>query len=55
MADLLRLVGEAQPKEFVGTKRLEEAAGGAVGYTWRNILAGCFRSAPRLLLPPTPA
>ena len=40
--DQLRVVAEAQPGEFVGTKRLEEEAGGA--YTWRNILTGWFRS-----------
>ena len=40
--DQLRVVAEAQPGEFVGTKRLEEEAGGA--YTWRSILTGWFRS-----------
>ncbi len=47
--DQVRVVAEAPPAEFVETRRLEEAAGGAVGCTWRNILAGYYRS----LYPPT--
>ncbi len=37
----LGVLAEADPLEFVGTRRLEEEAGCA--YTWRNILLGCFR------------
>ena len=36
----LRVVAEAEPGQFVGTKRLEDAAGG--GYTWRNVFSGWF-------------
>ncbi len=40
----MRVVAEAEAGDFVGTRRLEEGAGGA--YTWRNILLGVFRSTP---------
>ncbi len=46
----LRVVAEAPVRDFVGTKRLEEEMGGA--YSWRNILTGWFRSAPRPARPP---
>ncbi len=39
----LRVVAEAKAEAFVGTKRLEEEAGGAYG--WRSVLSGWFRSA----------
>jgi hypothetical protein len=39
----LLIVAEAMAEGFVGTKRLEEEAGGAYG--WRNVLLGSFRSA----------
>jgi hypothetical protein len=45
----LLVVAEAKAESFVGTKRLEEEAGGA--YSWRNVLSGWFRSAAR---PPPP-
>jgi len=38
----LGVLAAADPLEFVGTRRLEEEAGGA--YTWRSILSGWFRS-----------
>ena len=38
----LAVLAAADPLEFVGTRRLEEEAGGA--YTWRSILSGWFRS-----------
>ena len=41
----LRVVAEAKAEAFVGTKRLEEEAGGAYG--WRSVLLGWFRSAAR--------
>jgi hypothetical protein len=41
----LRVVAEAKAEGFVGTKRLEEEAGGAYG--WRNVLMGWFRYAAR--------
>jgi hypothetical protein len=39
----LRVVAEAEPGQFVGTKRLEEAVGGV--YTWRSVFSGWFRCA----------
>ena len=38
----LGVLAAADPLEFLGTRRLEEEAGGA--YTWRSILKGLFRS-----------
>ena len=48
----LGVLAAADPLEFVGTRRLEEEAGGA--YTWRNIFLGCFRS-PSPSRPAAPA
>ncbi len=39
----LQVVAEAKAEGFVGTKRLEEEAGGAYG--WRSVLMGWYRSA----------
>ncbi len=39
----LRVLARADPRDFLGTRRLEEAAAGA--YSWRNILTGWFRYA----------
>ena len=50
--DQLRVVAEARPGEFVGTKRLEEVW---PGYGWRSALDPAFfrsPSAPRTLRAP---
>ncbi len=49
-AQQLELVGEARAEGFVGSVRLEEAAGGYPWCNWRTILLGGLR----LTSPPPP-